>query len=394
MKILQLAPQFPFPESDGGKIGIASTFRQLAKSADVTLFCLSDKHDENLVKSAEEYGKVVLFNYSTKNTFKRIFKSLFQKEPLYLTKHYDTKIIKFLENLVEENNFDIIHADHTAMAPLAVHLKEKYGIPVGLRLHNVEHLIWERYESVLININPKKWYIKSQAEKLKIAEMELLKKVTVSFPITEEDAILARKLSHDANIVVAAPGINIDNWHRSDSPKKHTNLIHATTYDWVHNVDAIRWFINVIVPKLQDNNPEIRLQLLGKNPPKEFYGKRGVDVLGFVPSVIPYLSSAGVYVAPLFVGGGIRIKILEAMAMQLPVVASPVAAEGIKCSRENGLIIAESESQFIDEITYLINNPEIATELGKNAEKFVRNNYTWEKSIGIIYNYYKNIVNS
>lgn len=395
MKILQLAPQFPFPENDGGKIGIASTFKQLAVNADVTFFCYSsDNPDIEQMNYAKSYGKVITFDHSTKNTPVRIFKSLFEKKPLYLSKHISEPVLEFLRNLVNKEKFDFIHADHTAMTPVAIALKDEFNIPVGLRLHNVEHLIWRRYEQSLPDFHPKKWFVKSQADKLQKAEAQILRQVSVSFPITEEDAVLAKRISPDANIVVAGPGIGLERWQREDVPKKNSTLIHATTYNWVHNVDAVRWFIENVISKLQLINPEINLQLLGKNPPQDFFGKSGVDVLGFVPSVMPYLSSAGIYVAPLFVGGGVRIKILEAMAMELPVIASPVSAEGIKGTRGDGLIIAESADDFVKEIIYLTENPNIAQELGKKARKFVLENYTWEKSIGIIYNTYKNLLKS
>ena len=395
MKILQLAPQFPFPENDGGKIGIASTFKQLAVNADVTFFCYSsDTPDIEQMNYAKSYGKVITFDHSTKNTPVRIFKSLFETKPLYLSKHISEPVLEFLRKLVNKEKFDFIHADHTAMTPVAIALKDEFNIPVGLRLHNVEHLIWRRYEQSLPDFHPKKWFVKSQADKLQKTEAQILKQVSVSFPITEEDAVLAKRISPDANIVVAGPGIGLERWQREDVLKKNSTLIHATTYNWVHNVDAVRWFIENVITKLQSINPEINLQLLGKNPPQDFFGKSGVDVLGFVPSVMPYLSSAGIYVAPLFVGGGVRIKILEAMAMELPVIASPVSAEGIKGTRGDGLIIAESADDFVKEIIYLTENPNIAQELGKKARKFVLENYTWEKSIGIIYNTYKNLLKS
>jgi glycosyltransferase involved in cell wall biosynthesis len=135
----------------------------------------------------------------------------------------------------------------------------------------------------------------------------------------------------------------------------------------------------------------INLILLGKNPPDDFssYSHIGVNVKGYVESIIPFLSSASIYIAPLFVGGGIRIKILEAMAMELPVIASPISAEGINASINDGLIIANSKEEFVKNILNLINNPTYSRELGKKAREFVMNNYTWDKSIGIIYQKYK-----
>ena len=395
MKILQLAPQFPFPEDEGGKIGLASTFRQLSRQADVTFFCYSKaKPTDDLIRYAEQYGKVIVHEHSTQNTPFRIFKSIFQKEPLYLSKHQNNEAFLLLKGMVLDDKFDIIHADHTAMAPLALALHKLSNIPCGLRLHNVEHLIWNRYEQVLPNYHPKRWYVSNQAKKLKKSESKLLEQFSVCFPITDTDAKITEYIAPIANIVTAGPGINLQQWQPEDLDRKSETIIHATTYDWVHNIDAVRWFIKEVMTKLHKINPKITLQLLGKYPPSDYFDYKniGVDVLGFVPSVKPYLNAAGIYAAPLFVGGGIRLKILEAMAMEIPVVASSVSAEGIHGTRENGLIIAESADDFINEIIYLVDNPEIARKLGQKARKYVLENYTWEKSIVIIYKTYQQLL--
>ncbi|MFA7627745.1 MAG: glycosyltransferase [Candidatus Kapaibacterium sp.] len=392
MKILQLAPQFPFPENDGGKIGIASTFKQLSKENDVTFFCFTDgEPKESLIEFASSFGRIIYFKHNIKNTISRKIQSLYKKEPLYLFKYNSDAAYKLIRKFCEDENFDFIHADHTAMAPLALKLKKEFGIKAGLRLHNVEYMIWQRYADVLPEYNPLKYFIQMQANKLKIREGKLLSEFDVCFPITESDSVLAQELSPSSVLVTAGPGINLENWNRMDMPKNPNTLIHATTYDWIHNVDAVRWFIDNVMPDLVSDNPEINLQLLGKNPPGEFRNNKNVEVLGFVPSVAPYLSSAGVYVAPLFVGGGIRLKILEAMAMEMPVVASPVSAEGIKAFESDGLFIAENAEEFRDKILQLTSNPKNASELGVAAKRFVHENYSFEKTIGIINNTYNKL---
>jgi glycosyltransferase involved in cell wall biosynthesis len=392
MKILQISPQFPFPETDGGKIGIASTYRQLAQKADVTLFCFTQNHinEEDKIE-ALKYGKIVIFKYNTKNSIFRIVKSIFKKDPLFIFKYSNQKVFELLDELMIKEKYDVIHADHTSMAQYAVYLKNKYNVHAGLRLHNVEHLIWERYANIISYFNPKKLYINSQAQKLKKYEADILNKVSVSFPITNKDCEIAKSISLNAEIVVAGPGINIEKMKPEVTDRNTFSIIHATTYDWVHNVDAIRWFITDVMTDLHKIDNRINLILLGKNPPDDFssYSHIGVNVKGYVESIIPFLSSASIYVAPLFVGGGIRIKILEAMAMELPVIASPISAEGINASINDGLIIANSKEEFVKNILNLINNPTYSRELGKKAREFVMNNYTWDKSIGIIYQKYK-----
>lgn len=394
MKILQLSPQFPFPEKDGGKIGIAGIYKQLSKFAELYLFCFSNEMPpKEQLDIASEYGKVIIFQHNTTNTLYRLLLSLFDTKPLYLRKHESDLAFEMLVDLINKEKIDIIHADHTAMGPLALRLKAHFNIPVGLRLHNVEHLIWSRYEQIIPFYNPIKWYIKSQASKIKKNEADILNHCDVNFPITQVDLINAKQIAPESNCIVAGPSINLDNWHRQDIEKKTKTLIHATTYNWVHNIDAVRWFIDDVMPKLNEIDPDITLQLTGNKPPKDFYAKKGVEILGFVPEISPYLISAAIYVAPLFVGGGIRIKILEAMAMELPVIASPISAEGINADREDGLIIANNADEFVCEIMKLIENPKLASSLGHKARSYVLDNYSWEKSTGVFYNCYKNLLN-
>ncbi|GAB1370044.1 glycosyltransferase family 4 protein [Candidatus Kapaibacterium sp.] len=393
MRILQLSPQFPFPETNGGKVGIASTFRQLAKEAEVSFACYADsKPEDKYLKIASKYGHVILFEHSVKNSKLRILKSLFDSRALYLRKHENKNFVNQLLEYITKNPVDIIHADHTAMAPLALELKKVTGLPVGLRLHNVENLIWKRYYKQLSYYHPKRWYVYSQYKKLKKQEAEILQNgVDIAFPITDEDAKLAKIIAPKSNLITAAPGINLDEWTPLNIDRKKFHLVHATTYDWVHNVDALLWFIKNVMPSLKQKYPEIKFFLYGKNPPECFrkFGHLGVEAVGFVNDLKKPFSEAGIYISPLFVGGGIRIKILEALAMKIPVVASPIAAEGINKTKENGVKIAETESEFVDHISNIIENPDLIRMLGENGRNFVLENYNWEKSIKIISDSYK-----
>lgn len=385
INILQLAPRYTFPPDDGGKIGIANITKEFSKAgADVTFFTFDDGSinttDKELIAP---YADLRLFQHSTSNTALRIFQSLFTKDSLYITKHYSKSIFRYLEELIKEKKFDAIHADHSAMAPLAIALKEKYGIPIGLRLHNIEWTIWQRYADILPRSHPKRIYIQSQANKLKWNEKKILEKIDVAFAITEEDKKRALELNPDLNVIVASAGVNVDEWQPDENTAHNPEeLIIATTYHWQHNVDALKWFIENVMKTLKEEIPDIKLTLLGKNIPAEFhsYKKYGVEPVGYVEKVQLYLNKAGIYISPLFVGGGIRIKILEAMSMELPVVASPVAAEGIPANEDSGLFICNSADDFIATILSLISDKEQRDQAGKSARQYISGNFSWKKN--------------
>jgi glycosyltransferase involved in cell wall biosynthesis len=303
-------------------------------------------------------------------------------------------VIDFFSDIISKEKFDIVHADHSSMAPFDLLCKSVQNIPAGLRLHNIEWIIWQRYAERFSKLSPQRFYLEKQAIALKKSESEFLKKMDVSFSITEIDRNRALELAPEANIITAKAGVNPDAWKPDESITKNKNeLILATTYDWIHNIDAVKWFVNQVLPKVKTKIPEIKLTLLGKFAPEwlKNYKDIGVNVVGYVDKVQPYLNKANIYISPLFVGGGIRIKILEAMAMSLPVVATPVAAEGINATIESGLFISQNENEFAENIIKLIQNPELVQSAGKAAREFILREHSWEKNVEIIMNEYQRL---
>ena len=392
MRILQLSPQFPYPTDEGGKIGIANIYMNFSRlGADVTFFTFEEPGSpirQEHKAEAEKYGKLVLFPHSTRNTKARIIKSFLTDTSIYLKKHNNRSIEEFFDKFIKENKFDIIHADHTGMMPLALYVQSITGLPLGLRLHNVEYMIWKRYGEKLNLFNPLKLYINRQASILRLAEKNLISRADICFSVSVTDMERAEKLNPKAKVITAIAGVSEGDWQPDPEMVRNPyELIHATVYNWIHNIDAIKWFIDNVMPEVNRLLPESRLKLLGRNAPAWLgdYRNIGVDPVGYVDSVHPYLNRANIYIAPLFVGSGIRIKILEAMAMELPVIATPVSAEGIYATEKDGLFIVDNAKEFADKIIFLAENYEYARTLGKKAREFVLNNFTWEKSVSIMY---------
>lgn len=399
IKILQLAPQFPFPMDDGGKISIGSLTKFFSKyGAEVTLFCFSEKEiPDKYINEAELYCKLEIYHHSTKNTIPRIAKSFFFNHSIYVSKHINNKIKQKIKELVIANSFDIIHTDHTCMASLALFIKSFTNIPVGLRLHNIEWIIWERYaESIRKNI-VKRNYIHKQAKLLKGKEKEFIQQAEVSFTISETDFYRAKELSPSSNIICAPAGVDLDFWKPMNEVERNSEeLIIATTYKWIHNVNALKWFLDEVFPKVIEKIPKVKLTLLGKEPPQwlSHYFPQNIQIVGYVEDIRSYLSKANIYIAPLFVGSGIRIKIIEAMAMELPVVATKVSAEGINASQSEGLFISDAANQYAEIIINLIKDYSYTRELGKSSRRYISENFSWSKTTEIILNEYFKLVSN
>ncbi len=240
MKILQLSQQFPFPESDGGKIGIANIFKGFSKiGAEVTfLYYNNEKIQTEHYEEAQKYGNLIEIKHSIKNTKFRIVKSIFDTKPLYIRKHLNNKIIKDVLNKIQNYNYDVIHCDHTAMAELGLILKNYFKIPAGLRLHNIEWKIWKRYADELKS-GFKYKYINRQAHLLKEFEENIINKFDVLFPITNVDFEYLNNINPKLNIVLANAGVDKEKIKPIECKKNKNELIIATTYNWIHNTNGL-----------------------------------------------------------------------------------------------------------------------------------------------------------
>ena len=386
MKILQLAPRFPFPLDDGGKIVVANTFREFVQQGVSTiLFSLNSETElpKTAIQEAEKIGKNVIFNYNTKNTIGKIARSVFTNKAIYLQKYWNKNILEAVDTLILNDKPDILQAEHTCMTPICLYFREKYNIPFGIRLHNIEHKIWEKYAEEMKNPFAK-IYLKQQTKLLKKREIELIEQANISFAITQEEKKEIDRLTNNVNVHVASVGVELDKWTPSDFSYRNKNqLVFATTFHWIHNTNALLWFLKNVLPIVYEKNNQVKMMIIGKNAPKwiENYANIGANSLGYLSDIRGVVRQSAIYVAPLFVGAGIRIKILEAMAMGMPVVATSVSAAGINATENDGLFITDDKEKYAEIILELMNNAVKCENAGIRARQFVEKKFSWKENV-------------
>jgi len=395
MKILQISPQFPYPLDSGGKIGIYNITKQLSKfGAEIFLVAFSRKPipDEYLAHFRTFCHPFVLYE-NTSNDFAKLLKYFVLNKPIFVEKYFTKKAKRFFSNLLNTIDFDIIHLDHTATFSIGKWLSSATGKPVGLRLHNIEWLIWKRYLDELPFYSPARIFMKQQTKLLKEKEAEAIQFANVSFTCTENDRMRALELCPNANVKVASPGVDLNLWQPKDNIERNRyEIVFATTYEWVHNVDGLRWYLENVHPIVLKKEKNVVLTILGKNPPEFLRNYPNVDVVGYVDKVQPYYNRASLFIVPLFVGSGVRMRILEAMSMELPVVSTSIGAEGIEATTSEGLFIADDKELFAEKVLELIKAPDHARELGRKAREFIQRNFSVEVSIRVIFEEYQRIV--
>jgi glycosyltransferase involved in cell wall biosynthesis len=397
MKILQLSPQFPYPLSDGGKISIANMTRALtSQGCEVHVFCLVKvMPTEADIHAFETYSGATCtcIMHDTSNSLLAMFSSLFDGvSPLYIRKHRSKELRIAIERLIQTEKIDAILCDHTALSETGIHASRIGHIPCIIRMHNIEHVIWERYAERRSFFDPRKWFIQSQAKKLKKKEITLCNEAQHNAMITKYDVEKIQSFNSAITASYVPVGIDTTFFKPDESSiPKSNRIIHATTYDWIHNVEALDWFIKEVLPAVHTSH-DAELVLLGKHMPERYLlgESQGLIGKGFVEDINHEFNKASIYIAPLFVGGGIRIKILEAMSSGLPVIASPISAEGIEAKREDGLILCTSSEEWIREISDLIEHPDKAQMLGGNARHYIETHHSWEFSAKYMIDIMKN----
>ncbi len=397
MNILHLMPQFPIPYNEGGKIVLFNTFRELAEQGNnVTMVCFSNAQiDKNYLLEANKYGEVIVINHSMKNNKFRIAKSVFTPKSIFFDKHYNKKIEKEVFKIVEKGNYDIVQCEHSPMGQLGLAIRNKYGIPFSIRLHNIEFEIWQRYAEYLPIKSVKKIYIADQARLIKQEETEIYDKADICITISKDDKQKAEILNPNGNYITSLPGVDLNYWNLETIVKKNPyEMIIATTYNWVHNADGLKWFLDEVLPIIRQSLPHSYISIIGKNPPEWLnkYKDKGVNLLGYLSDIRPNMNTSSLYISPLFVGSGIRIKILEAMAMGLPIVSTKVSAEGNFASEDEGLQVSDEPKEFAQLCINRLNFAAKAKSDGEAGRKYIENNFNWKKNIKIIIDKYKEIL--
>jgi glycosyltransferase involved in cell wall biosynthesis len=397
MRILQLSPQCPYPKSDGGKIGIASILELLSSYDDVEITfaffteCpITQEQKELLTASSHRYIEIP---HSTKNTISRIINSVFTNNCLYIEKHKSALAISILSQVLIEERIDIIHVDHSAMMPLALELQSKYPCKIGYRLHNIEWKLWQRYAESIPERDFKRKFLQNQAMLLKEAESTFLQKADIVFPISTVDYDRAASMVKSKNSVIVSAGTLIDYWKPSRQISKTHTIVLATTFDWIPNREGLQWFLEFVFPIIVNAIPNIQLQILGKNAEKHFTNSANISVIGYVDDVRPFIQNACVTICPLFVGSGIRIKILESLSAGTVVISTSVGAEGIEASESEGLFVTDDAEQFARYCIEYLNNLQKATALGKKAISYTEHHWQWSVQIKKMYTAYTSLMN-
>ena len=378
MRILIITPRIPYPLHSGADIVTFNTIKYLSRRGHkFTLLSIMDgapSHYDELKRWCEVH--TILKN--TNNSIWGAILNLFSKTPYTISKYQTPKLGSKIKKIIERKKIDIVHIEHLHMAYYRSFIRQ--GLPVFLRMHNVETTIMERFyrqqKNPLIKI-----YSFIQWRKLYRYERQVVEKFSRCIPITDVDKERLQSMNSKPVYCSIPAGVDISYFHAVDCEKEPYSIVFVGALDWLPNVDGICWFCKKVFPFINARVPEAKLYIVGRNPPvriKKLEGKN-VVVPGFVKDTREYLAKSNVSIVPLRTGSGMRIKILQALAMGIPVVSTSVGCEGIKVTNGREILIADEEERFAKSVSSLLQDEEYAKRLGKNGLKLVREKYSWEE---------------
>lgn len=384
MKILFLSPTVPFPLTDGGRIRVFNLLKQIATKNDVTLLALETQPtDAEGVAELQQLGVQVHLVPNAPTlppvSIGTLGTAFLRRQPITVTR-YDLPAYrqKFKELLATET-FDLVHYEmfHTAQ----FHTEAR--LPGVLSQQNVDSAIWRRLCGETINPFYKFAYWTQQLA-FQRYERVLSPKFEAVTCTSDIDATVFQRHCAEDVIEIIPNGVDVTHYLPDFTSEAPAHLIYIGSMDWYPNEDAVGFFADEVLPRIQENVPEVRFSIVGGNPSvrvQKLAEREGVVVTGRVPEIKPYFAEATVFVVPLRIGSGTRLKILEALAMGKAIVSTSVGAEGLDLKDGEEIFIADEPAAFADAVTRLLTDVQLRRRMGEKGRARVEQDYDW-RSIG------------
>lgn len=381
MKVLLLTQVLPYPPDSGPKVKTWNVLKYLAQHHEITLisFVRGDQKEE--INHLKKYCKAVHTVPMSREAWRDgwyMIKSLVTRHPFLMVRDDRAAMHQMIRQVTNQTQFDIVHVDQLNMAQYAERVAEAGKI---LDAHNALWLLYKRLWETMAP-GPKKWLLGRDWRLLKQYEGEICRRFEGLLTVSREDkAALQEAAGQSLEATVIPIAIDADEVVKVHRPSEADHILHIGTMFWPPNIDGILWFLREIFPLIRARMPKVTFDLVGAKPPPEIMGYNnnglGVNVTGYVVDPTPYYKSAGVMIVPLRAGGGMRVKILNALAQGLPIVSTTLGCEGIDVEFGRHLLVADTAQSFAQATLNLLENKQLANELSHNGRQLIQSTYDY-----------------
>ena len=369
MKILFVCPFVPWPLVNGGKIRTYHLLREASAHVEIHLRAIREPEAiEGATEALQPWcASLSFFERSRPTPWQR------WKLPKLERWFHSQSLVDAVRSDLRTGDFRLVHLDELLLARI---VPPKRAVPVVQHHHKLDTVL---YDSLRENEGPRRHF---DLWKLRRLEAESARRYRHHVLCSTQDAEILRQRHGALDCAVVPSGFDPDTFRPSDPPlaREPDRLVFLGSMDYGPNVDGVLFFAREILPLVRARRPAVCFEIVGGNPPAEVRALAGggVHVTGRVPLVQPYLERAGALVVPLRIGGGTRLKIVEALALGTPVVATSVGAEGLGLVSGEHLDLADSAADFANAVVRLIEDRSRASNLARAGRAFVHERYRWQ----------------
>lgn len=375
-----------WPANSGGRLRSFNILRELSQQHELTVLT-THSHGESAGALREQLPacrRVDSRLFTPPKSSSPLFlftlaASWFSRQPVDMYKHQLPALRAEVGQLLASGQFDLCIVDFMSAVP---NVPLAGATPVVLFSHNVEYMIWKR-----LHDNETHWarrlLLAIEWRKMRRAETRVCDTVAATITVSQDDAVLLRQGSPATRIEAVPTGVDV-HYFTADArvAKRPCALVFSGSMDWFPNEDAMLYFLEEMLPAVQQQYPQVSLSIVGRHPTERLRAaalRHGVEVTGTVPDVRPWLDRACVYIVPLRIGGGTRLKIYEALSMGMAVVSTTIGAEGLDLTDDVHLLRADTPDTFASAVVRLLRDPALREALGEAGRDLMTEHHGWSQ---------------
>lgn len=301
-------------------------------------------------------------------------RSIFMRKSYHIERFNSKDMASKLEHILRHEHFDIIHLESIYVTPYLDVIRKYSKAKIVIRMHNIEHQIWERLAENESNLMMKMVY-RVNKKQLEHVENTILKKMDGYMTISDPDFQYFQQTAPAVPGVVIPFGIDMENYELEDDyiASDKPSLCHIGSMNWSPNMEGIEWFLDDVWPLIHEAHPELQFTVAGHGTPDKLLQRQdpNVQFVGAVPSANEFMLDHDMMIVPLLSGSGVRVKIVEAMALGRVVITTSVGAEGLAVENGKHLFIADTPEEFLSVIDKCIQTPDLCSIISENARDFI-----------------------
>ena len=379
MKVLFLCQRVPYPPDRGDRITTHHFLQHMLNSgASVRVGCLAEENRDLEASSelAQRVTDICVPRIRRAQNRLGSLRGLFSGEPLSLPFFRNRELMARVQEWLREDPPELVYVYSSSMAQ---YVAKHRSCPRVMQFAELDSDKWRQYARRSGPVT--RWIYNRESRLLLEFERRIALDFDVSFVVSPAEKILFTEHIPDVEPIVLPNGVDVDRFRSAgEGQRKPHTAIFTGVMDYPPNVDGVLWFARTCWPAIRARFPDARFLVVGSRPNRAVRaldGQHGIYVTGRVPETQPWFDCAAVAVAPLRVARGLQNKVLEAMSMGLPVVATPAAIGGLP-THGFEILVSATEGDTIAAVCRLMESPGLARQLGKGAAALVRQHYRWE----------------